>query len=181
MIDTNVPVVANAKGYEEDSKCIRQCVDALERARKSIILLDDRHRILNEYLANLSLKGQPGAGDAFFRWLWDNQVNRRHCRTVTLTPKSENSQDFEEFPREPSLAAFDYSDRKFVAVACASDKKARVLEATDSGWWEHREQLRGSGVSVDFLCPWRFEGTKAKPTSTRSRPRGSRRGSRRSK
>jgi len=50
------------------------------------------------------------------------------------------------------LARFDRSDRKFVAVALASQLNPNVLNATDTDWWHYRECLAKHGVRVVFLC-----------------------------
>ncbi|HSU82609.1 MAG TPA: hypothetical protein VLR69_09330, partial [Thermoanaerobaculia bacterium] len=54
---------------------------------------------------------------------------------------------------DPDLAAFDPSDRKFVAVAVASGEQPEILNASDTDWWHHREALSRHGVEVRFLCP----------------------------
>ena len=60
---------------------------------------------------------------------------------------------FEEFPNDPRLSNFDSDDRKFVAVALASQSDPQVLNATDTDWWAHRKALEENGVDVVFLCP----------------------------
>jgi hypothetical protein len=70
-----------------------------------------------------SSAGQPGPGDAFFKWLWDNQGHLDHCRQVSITRMKGGSRSFEEFPDDPDLARFDREDRKFVAVAIASGEQ----------------------------------------------------------
>jgi hypothetical protein len=60
--------------------------------------------------------------------------------------------DLEVFPDDPDLAAFDPADRKFVALALASDSHPSILNAVDSDWWHFREALRRAGVEVMFLC-----------------------------
>ena len=117
----------------------------------SILLLDDRHLILQEYRRNLSFAGKPGAGDQFFRWLWHNQANPQHCRAVPITP--EPTREFAEFPDDPALESFDRDDRKFVAVAIASDTTPEILNAADTGWFQHRAALQRRGVNITFLCP----------------------------
>jgi len=107
--------------------------------------------ILGEYRRNLSPSGQPGSGDAFFKWLWNNQGNHDHCRRVNITPH--DNRGFAEFPDDPELEPFDNDDRKFVAVALASHNAPPILNATDSDWWEHRVALEGHGIRIKSLCP----------------------------
>ncbi len=160
VIDTNVLIVANGRSRQADEDCVLACLDALDEARTGIVLLDDKGRILNEYMGRLSLSGQPGVGDAFFKWLHDHQADPRHCECVRITPKSSDAEDFKEFPNDSKLAGFDRSDRKFVAVARASRRNPSILNAVDRDWWDFREALKGNGVLVQFLCPSAMKRTK---------------------
>ena len=76
---------------------------------------------------------------------------------MRLTPSSDKSREFEEFPLDPDLEGFDRSDHKFVGVALASTQSPTVLNAVDSDWWQYRKALRRNGVKVKFLCPEQFE------------------------
>jgi len=153
-VDTNVPVVANGNQPQADIACVLACVNALRDVReRGQVLVDSNGLIFNEYRRHLSPKGQPGPGDAFFKWLWDNQGNPKHCAQVAITPIGPSDTDFAEFPNDPELAKFDPSDRKFVAVAVASGKSPEVLNATDTDWWDHRMALMRNGIRVRFLCP----------------------------
>jgi hypothetical protein len=152
-MDTNVAVVANGKASHAGDGCVRTCIDSLVAIReRQRLLLDDQGLILREYRRHLSPSGQPGPGDAFFKWLWNNQSNPRHCRQVQVTPAGDPWL-FDEFPQDSSLASFDPSDRKFVAVAIASQERPPILNASDADWWEHREALRRHGIQIRFLCP----------------------------
>lgn len=125
----------------------------LDAARKTLVLVDDGQRIFDEYRRHLSHSGQPGLGDAFFKWLWDRQADTRHCRQIAITPIKGSKTDFAEYPADEALSKFDPSDRKFIAVALASGLNPEVLQATDSKWWLHRRALERHGVNVVFLCP----------------------------
>jgi hypothetical protein len=156
-VDTNVAIVASRRAPQASPGCVVACVDALEQIKnKGMVLLDDQHRILNEYRANLSLSGQPGVGDAFFKWVWQNQANAERCERVEIHPRGTGREDYQEFPTDPALHDFDPSDRKFVAVALSSRNYPEVLNAVDSHWWEHQLALRRCGVRVRFLCPEQF-------------------------
>ncbi len=151
VLDTNVAVVANGKAEQAGSKCVTACRDKLRQIQEGrlILLLDDKRLIMEEYRKNLNPSGQPGYGDRFFKWLW--YAHMQHCRIVRVT--SNDIREFEEFPDNPDLAAFDRDDRKFVAVALASGSNPKILNAVDTDWWVHREALRRQGVEVAFLCP----------------------------
>ena len=152
VMDTNVAIVANGKADQAGSNCIRKCVERLlQMVEECRVLLDNRSLILDEYRKNLSPSGQPGPGDAFFKWLFDNQGNLEHCRKVGVNLDPER--EFEEFPVDPKLSSFDRSDRKFVAVVLASGTSPEVLNASDSDWWHHWPDLQHHGIEVVFLCP----------------------------
>ncbi len=152
VIDTNVPVVANGKAEQAAAGCEATCIKTLRQIRTDRrLLLDDKGLIIQEYRKRLSPSGQPGPGDAFFKWLWENQANEQHCRFVTVTCHADRG--FEEFPEDPSLGSFDLDDRKFVAVVLASGTSPNVLNASDTDWWHHRQALERHGIVVVFLCP----------------------------
>lgn len=152
IVDTNVLAVANHKANQASSMCVLACLDKLEDIiNNNILLLDDKRYIIQEYMTYSNFSGQPGAGDRFFKWLWYNQANEQHCRKIPVTPHPERG--FAEFPQDPDLESFDRDDRKFVAVAVASESAPAVINASDTDWWNHREALERNGVHVIFLCP----------------------------
>lgn len=153
VVDTNVAIVANGGFADASKQCVDVCIDALLAARTGGVLVDDGYRIFEEYQRHLSHAGQPGVGDAFFKWLWSNQANPSSCCQVTITRSGADDFDFEEFPKDPALAKFDRSDRKFVAVALASGENPEILDATDSDWWDFADALARHGVQIRFLCP----------------------------
>jgi hypothetical protein len=153
VVDTNVAVVASLRSGMSPA-CALVCIQALgDIMGGGRIALDDHRLILREYMSNLSPSGQPGVGDRFLKWVLTNQANPARCIQVTITPRADDPSDFEEFPNDPELAAFDPSDRKFVAVAAAHPTRPPVLEASDSRWWGWKEALERHGVRVTFLCP----------------------------
>lgn len=154
VMDTNVAIVANGKTPQAGDSCMGACITTLLELREQHrILLDEQGLILEEYRRHLSPSGQPGVGDAFFKWLWSNQANPEHCRQMVLTPVKNGWRGFEELPDDPALATFDRNDQKFLAVSIASGERAPILNATDSDWWHHQETLGRHGVEVQFLCP----------------------------
>jgi hypothetical protein len=153
VVDTNVAVVANLQHEKAKPDCVMASINALSRARKQLVLVDDEQRIFNEYRGQLSPSGQPGAGDAFFKWLWDNQANPTRCRQVAITSLDDSDTEFAEFPSDPDLLGFDRADRKFVAVALASGIKPTVLNSSDTDWWNYREPLERNAVVIEFICP----------------------------
>jgi hypothetical protein len=154
VVDTNVPIGANGKSHA-DPACVIACIDGLSTVcSEGVIVLDDAMRILKEYMDHLSLSGEPGAGDAFIKWVWNVQGDEKRCERVALTPCDENgAENFAEFPDDPDLAGFDRKDRKFAAAALASLKAPIVLNALDSDWAESYDALVRNGLTIQFLCP----------------------------
>jgi len=156
VIDTNVAIVANRGHPQAQPDCVRNCIVALQQVQQGgKVVLDAGTLILDEYKANLSLSGQPGVGDAFFRWLWDRQCVPEFCERVNITPTNGS---FAEFPNDAALRRFHDDDRKFVAVALKSQCAPEVMNAVDVHWWRFREALQRCGVGVCFLCPESFQG-----------------------
>lgn len=154
VVDTNVPVVANGRSQQAGPDCVLACLRALMQVRDhGIIVLDDSMLILKEYMRNLNLSGQPGAGDLFMKWVWTIQSHPDHCQQVSITSLDKEQTNFVEFPLDGDLAGFDPADRKFVAVALASESSPTVLNAVDSDWADHHRALARNGIDVEFLCP----------------------------
>lgn len=156
IIDTNVLIVANGDQSEQATiQCQLNCVRQLNAIRQNHqVVLDRQELILREYMRDMNFSGQPGMGDFFFKWLFDNRFRSKYVELVSLTPmdNSEDGNDFVEFPTDTELAKFDRSDRKFVAVALAHAEKPPILNATDSDWWEFYEPLTIHGLQIEFLC-----------------------------
>jgi hypothetical protein len=157
VVDTNVAVVANRRAPQAGPACVLACVDALEKiARSGKLVIDDQSRILDEYRRHLSPSGQPGLGDAFFKWVWQNQANVSRCERVAIHPRLNNEEDYQEFPCDPALRGFHTDDRKFVAVALKSKSNPEILNAVDRDWWDYRAELKRCGVRIKFLCQGQF-------------------------
>ncbi len=165
VVDTNVPLTANGAADHVAPQCVLNCLEYLERIQSNgRIVLDDKRLILTEYLKKLSPSGQPGAGDQFMKWVWQNQAVPERCEQVTITPTIEGTSCFAEFPDDPRFESFDRDDRKFVAAALACEQCPPVLNATDSDWWNFQDVLREYGIRIEFLCPELFSQDRSGKT-----------------
>jgi hypothetical protein len=155
VVDTNVPKNANLaldpdKVPVDLDDCVIACIEAIEQVMKRRgLVIDDGDEIFDEYRKQLSLRGQPGVGDRFMKWVHDNRWQLPDSNRVTIT---KNGETYNEFPVHDDLHEFDNSDRKFVAVANVHPSKPPILQATDSKWWGWKDALKEVGVSVCFLC-----------------------------
>ncbi len=148
VVDTNVPIVANGRDTHADGPCQLCCVSKIQEIQScGTVILDDRNLILDEYANRLNFRGEPGVGDAFFKYIFDHSYSGSRVLCVSVTPTSDDQRGFEELPKND----LDRSDRKFLAIAVVAD--APILNATDSDWHEQRTLLDGLSVTVEQLCP----------------------------
>jgi hypothetical protein len=150
VVDANVPIVANGRDGDYHPDCQEACVDALHAImRRGRVYIDGAGAILTEYARYLNHSGQPGFGDAYFRFVIQNQGNPKRVRTIELL-FDEGRQQYVDFPTDARLANFDPSDRKY--AACARKAQKPVLNAVDSDWLHHRAALDDNGIRVEFIC-----------------------------
>lgn len=169
LVDTNVPKTANlAIQPDPDSDvsdaCVLACIEAVEHViKKRGLIIDAGGEIFDEYRQQLAMKGQPGIGDRFMKWVHDNRWSLPDAQRVIIT---RNGDSYEEFPTHDGLNNFDISDRKFVAAANAHVEKPQILQATDSKWWGWKDALAEVGIAVQFLCPEYVEAKYAEKMGT---------------
>jgi hypothetical protein len=160
VIDTNVPATANLTTTPDRipngmEACVMACVKAVTHIiENGGLVIDAGDEIFSEYRKHLSLKGQPGLGDHFIKWLNDHRWKFPEEDRVIITREGNS---YKELPKGIP-AQVDISDRKFIAVANAHPKKPPIIEATDSKWWGWKDALRQVGIEVNFLCPVYIQG-----------------------
>jgi hypothetical protein len=151
VVDTNVILIANNAHPEASPECVIACVNRLNELMKSgILVLDDSHRILKEYLNKTTPRKAKGVGDLFVQWALRNQGQTRHVQQVALTELQQHR--YEEFPDPVLESSFDAPDRKFVAVAYKHPARPPVWQAADCKWLDWWPTLAVCGVKVEFLC-----------------------------
>ncbi len=161
MLDTNVPIVANRRDGGSYA-CASACAQELLALKSNgLLLLDDQQHILTEYKRYLNHSGQPGAGDAFLRWFFNNRGRRDLCVEVAINPISHAWRHYEEFPDDENLSDFDIADQKFVATARAG-KNATIVQSSDHRWLAWSNDLGNNGVSVRFICEGELRATAAR-------------------
>ncbi len=156
LVDTNVPKTANlaltpAAIPPELTSCVHACIEAVDQIiKKGGLVIDAGDEIFTEYRQQLSLRGQPGVGDLFVKWVHDNRWTFPDEDRVVIT---KNGETYVEFPDHIGLVDFDNTDRKFIAVSNAHPNKPPILQATDSKWWGWKDVLDEVGITVHFLSP----------------------------
>ena len=155
VVDTNVPKTANLafsplQDPDVPESCIAACIAAIEHVRdKRCLVIDAGDEIYGEYKRQLLMKGQPGVGDRFMKWVHDHRWSLPESQRVNIT---KNGDSYDEFPTSVDLASFDKADMKFVAVANAHEEKPPILQAVDHKWWGWKDALAEAGITVQFLC-----------------------------
>lgn len=151
VIDTNVLLVANEQHEEASPECVLTCAQKLLWAQQhGVVVIDDAYRIISEYCNKPKVNGTR-TGDAFLKWLLQNQTNADRVHQVQINETHLNH--FAEFPDQALQPDFDPPDRKFPAVANAHHNKPPILQAADCKWLNWWPALHAVGVSVDFVCP----------------------------
>lgn len=169
LLDTNVPKTANLATQPDpdtdvSDACVLACIEAVEHViNRRGLIIDVGDEIFDEYRQQLAMRGQPGVGDRFMKWVHDNRWSLPDVQRVTIT---RNGDSYEEFPTHDDLNDFDRSDRKFVAVSNAHVEKPPILQATDSKWWGWKNALAEVGIAVQFLCPEYVEPKYAEKMGT---------------
>ena len=153
VVDTNVLISANGRDTHSDGPCRLACARELQSIRaESMVYVDDKDLIFGEYRNRLNFAGEPGVGDAFFKYIHENQFADSRVRRVGITPNCDENRGFDELPEN----GLDRSDRKFLAVAVVA--KASILNATDSDWHENQALLYNLHVGIRQLCPQMLRG-----------------------
>ena len=154
VIDTNVLIVANRReDTPADEECEIACIQTLQRATRGecIVLIDDydSHLIMDQYSSHCNYAGEPGPGDVFFKFLFDNAPSDRNVIRVAIQETPDKEGGFLNLPPNN----LDTDDRKFLAVAKAGN--GRIVNATDSDWSQEQEAkfVASTGVRVCELCP----------------------------
>lgn len=156
VIDTNVAISANGRDTHACGKCQIECIEYIEAATspksKKIIVLDDQDLIIGEYKKHLNHRGQPGMGDAFYKYLHDHMYGGDKILLVRINENGDDDTGFDELPEN----SIDPSDRKLLAAAKVA--AADIINALDTDWHEKRDFLSAFSVNVVQLCP--EHGTK---------------------
>ena len=144
VVDTNVCIVANGRDTHASFACQYACTEFLEALvspkKRTHIILDNQGLIFNEYNDHLHHKGQPGVGDAFFKFLHDHMYLNKKIRLASITPSADEQRGFNEL--QPN--SIDKSDRKFLATAVVAG--AEIANAVDTDWHEQAVFIANIGV-----------------------------------
>ena len=148
VIDTNVIATANGHASHVDAACQLACIESLENTSKSeVTLLDDTGKIMSEYGPYVSHRGEPGPGDAFFVFIFNNQHDEDLVRKVPIRPNTDASRGYDELPSNN----LKIGDRTILATAVSGN--GEIHNATDSDWAENASTLEELNVRIKQVCP----------------------------
>lgn len=153
IMDTNVAVKAATpqqdckdEELEMREKCI-QFIGEFVNNPKSQLVLDMDYEIIGEYRNRIPTN--TNMGKIFWRWFNTYIGKISFENMVKLDRDSEGN--YVMFPLEDRTLEFDWSDRKFVALARAHSEHPPIVEATDGKWFGFKEVFEEYGVHIDFL------------------------------
>lgn len=160
VIDENVLIVANDASRvlsgkntacpQADDSCRISAIEFLAHCRSGkCVVIDDIGLVIEKYREYMHGSGQPGSGDAFFRYLVENQYNPQRVRQVSL--ELHRFRGFEKFPNDIDLRRFDPADRIFVALGNVTG--GTITNCVDSDYSEYAGALQSAGINVRELCP----------------------------
>lgn len=158
VVDENVLIVANdltrrSQGLaplcpEADDDCGIACADALyDLIENGRVGLDDGSEILEKYKQHCSFSGQPGVGDAFMRAVFERGYDDSWAERVSVRANG----NF-KLPESFLSCGFDNDDHLWIAVAHNASVTASVLNAVDSDYQIHAEELGKLDLTIVQLC-----------------------------
>lgn len=169
VVDTNVLLVANGAHDDAGETCRAACTAKLAAlAKRGVVVIDDAYQIVEEYLRKTRPRTGKHAGDAFLKWLLNNQANPKRVERVVLAPTGARSYAQVDALNLPHK--LDPSDRKFVAVAAGARRATPIIEATDCKWLDWWQDLAAAGVAVEFVCREEIVRFYRRKFPTRSHP-----------
>jgi hypothetical protein len=151
IIETNILIVANQPNHKAGADCHAACRRFLNDivSHKRRVAIDFEGHIFKEYLTYATLKGQPGFGDMFLKWLYAHQGFENIVEQVQI--------EAVELPE--AMDGFDKSDLKFVQTAVGSRyKPVTIHNATDSDWLffeqttTRKAYLKAEQITINQLC-----------------------------
>jgi hypothetical protein len=153
VVDTNVFIVASQENHDLTDCCYEFLNQLLEK-RHNILIDDFFDQNSNKFISDIAAEysNNLSSQDVAFwilREIYSYEPNGIIKRVKVR--KDKNNKYYIDFPKDSNLEGFDKSDRKFVAVAIASNKNPEILNAVDSDWKDFEAALK-KYVKLKFLC-----------------------------
>ncbi len=153
IMDTNVAVKAATppgKCKEEELKMQKTCMKFIKNFTdnpESKLVIDTDYEIIREYRNRVP--GNTNIGKIFWRWF--NAYAGRISSEDIVKLEKDSDGNYLMFPMEQRTKDFDYSDRKFIALAKAHPEHPPIIEAADGKWLGYRDIFEEYGIHIKFL------------------------------
>lgn len=147
VVDTNVPLVVKLSDGRPP-ELLDACEELLEEIleKRLPVVTDADGEIVDEYLHQLSVSGQPSLGDEFAKYVHDHRFMWDETHRPDIGPDAHVPHSYAVLGGDD--AEIDPSDRKFVAAAKAA--AVPVVQATDTKWLDWGPVLARHGVQIVF-------------------------------
>lgn len=147
VVDTNVPLVVKL-GDDWPRELLDACEEIIEQIleRQVPVVTDAAGEIVEEYLHQLSISGQPSLGDEFVRYVHDRRFTWDAAFRPDIQPHPTEDHSYAVLNGDD--AEIDKSDRKFIAAAKVAG--VPVVQATDTKWLDWGAVLGRHGVQVVY-------------------------------
>lgn len=147
MVDTNVLITANGP-IGGNPECAANAARYVQDITSNHVLLEDNlGETLAEYKRHLSGSGQPGVGDAFFKWYMNNRWTKERIEQVDFDLTRTLSSYV-----PAALQAFDNDDHKWIAIFLEGGAQ-EIANCSDSDWARCKDALSSAGILVNEICP----------------------------
>ena len=148
VIDTNVPLVTKLnEGHSQE--LVDACEEILAQILEDALTVatDAGGEIVEEYMHQLSLSGQPSLGDEFVKYVHDRRFSWDEATRPDIEPHLVEEHRYGVLQGD-GVEDIDPSDRKFVATAKVAD--VPVVQGTDTKWLDWGPVLDIHGVRVIY-------------------------------
>lgn len=156
IIDTNVPLAATRT--DTPVRCQLACVQLVRRVLKGevTVIIDSNNDALNEYRKQMYPDPNPSAGLAsqFMMYVFNHMGDP--SRVYLAHVQKDSDGNYALYPRDPSVTAFDPSDKKWVAIALTyhaeTGQVVPIINATDSDWLHYESAWQRLNIHITQLC-----------------------------
>lgn len=153
IMDTNVAAKAatpledcKSEEWDMQQKCV-EFIGTFVKNPESKLALDLNYEIITEYRNRIPRN--TNIGSIFWKW-FDTYLGTISLDDFVKLDRDKNG-NYIAFPLEERTKDFDFSDRKFVALARTHSERPPIVEAADGKWLGFIEVFEEYGVHIEFL------------------------------
>ena len=153
IMDTNVAAKAATpikECKEEELDLQQECMAFIKRFvdnPDSKLVLDADYEISKEYRNRISMNSPMGR----IFWRWFNLYLKRIAAVDYVKLEKDTAGNYTMFPTEERTEEFDFSDRKFIALARTHCEHPPFIEAAFAKCLGYKDVFNEYGVHIEFL------------------------------